>query len=117
MVISALVRLAVVWSMAVLPIGTAAAQRCDGVEVAVGADERRCLVPGAGARFKDCTACPQMVVVPAGGFIMGSPPGEPERAAEREDEVRVAIAQTVAWSFDSDYADRHYETARWLLAD
>jgi streptomycin 6-kinase len=28
-----------------------------------------------------------------------------------------AIAQTVAWSFDSDYADRHYETARWLLAD
>lgn len=27
-----------------------------------------------------------------------------------------AIAQTVAWSFDSAYADRHFETARRLLA-
>lgn len=27
-----------------------------------------------------------------------------------------AIAQTMAWSFDSDYAERHFETARWLLA-
>jgi streptomycin 6-kinase len=26
-----------------------------------------------------------------------------------------AIAQTVAWSFESAYADRHYEAARWLL--
>jgi streptomycin 6-kinase len=26
------------------------------------------------------------------------------------------IAQSVAWSFDSTYADRHFETARWLLA-
>jgi streptomycin 6-kinase len=27
-----------------------------------------------------------------------------------------AIVQTVAWSFDSAYADRHFEAARWLLA-
>jgi streptomycin 6-kinase len=27
-----------------------------------------------------------------------------------------AIAQTMAWSFDSDYAERHFETVRWLLA-
>jgi streptomycin 6-kinase len=27
-----------------------------------------------------------------------------------------ALAQTMAWSFDSAYAERHYETARWLLA-
>ncbi|MGF1477487.1 MAG: aminoglycoside phosphotransferase family protein [Geminicoccaceae bacterium] len=26
-----------------------------------------------------------------------------------------AIAQTIAWSFGSDYAQQHYETARWLL--
>jgi streptomycin 6-kinase len=26
------------------------------------------------------------------------------------------IAQSVAWGFDSTYADRHFETARWLLA-
>jgi streptomycin 6-kinase len=27
-----------------------------------------------------------------------------------------ALAQTVAWSFDSDYLAQHIETARWLLA-
>jgi streptomycin 6-kinase len=27
-----------------------------------------------------------------------------------------AIGQTIAWSFDSDYAERHFQTARWLLA-
>jgi streptomycin 6-kinase len=27
-----------------------------------------------------------------------------------------AIAQTVAWSFDSAYADQHFQTARWLLS-
>src|SRR5919109_2066015 len=26
-----------------------------------------------------------------------------------------AVAQTVAWSFDSDYLSQHIETARWLL--
>jgi formylglycine-generating enzyme required for sulfatase activity len=96
MAITTLVRLAVVSAVAVLSIGTAAAQRCDGVEVTVGASERRCLVPGGGERFKDCAACPQMVVVPAGSFTMGSPPDEPERAAEREDQVRVTIARPFA---------------------
>ena len=39
-----------------------------------------------------------------------------ELGLDRDRARRWAIAQTVAWSFDSDYADRHYETARWLLA-
>lgn len=26
-----------------------------------------------GETFRDCPECPQMVVVPAGGFVMGSP--------------------------------------------
>ena len=29
-----------------------------------------------GARFRDCPDCPEMVVVPAGSFMMGSPPEE-----------------------------------------
>jgi formylglycine-generating enzyme required for sulfatase activity len=29
-----------------------------------------------GQTFKDCAECPEMVVVPAGRFLMGSPPGE-----------------------------------------
>ena len=30
-----------------------------------------------GAVFKDCDDCPEMVVIPAGSFLMGSPP-DPE---------------------------------------
>ena len=32
--------------------------------------------PGSGVTFRDCPECPEMVVVPAGIFTMGSPPGE-----------------------------------------
>lgn len=51
---------------------------CNGVETLVG-DEKRCLRPGSGNWFKDCSECPLMVVVPAGSFMMGSPATEPER--------------------------------------
>jgi formylglycine-generating enzyme required for sulfatase activity len=80
----------------VLSIAPAAAQVCDGIEVGIGAAERRCLKPGAGERFRDCPDCPEMVVVPDGAFTMGSPADEPERAGEREDQVRVTIAQSFA---------------------
>jgi streptomycin 6-kinase len=39
-----------------------------------------------------------------------------ELGLDRDRARRWAVAQTIAWSFDSDYAERHYETARWLLA-
>ena len=42
---------------------------CAGVEALVG-NEKRCLKPGDS--FKDCPDCPEMVVVPAGSFMMGS---------------------------------------------
>jgi formylglycine-generating enzyme required for sulfatase activity/uncharacterized caspase-like protein len=32
-----------------------------------------------GQPFKDCAECPEMVVIPAGRFLMGSPPGEAGR--------------------------------------
>lgn len=32
-----------------------------------------------GREFKECPECPQMVAIPAGRFVMGSPPGEPGR--------------------------------------
>jgi hypothetical protein len=65
--------LAVGWSIGASP---AAAQTCDGVQVEIAASEQRCLKPGAGQRFKDCRDCPEMVVVPAGSFVMGATPDE-----------------------------------------
>jgi len=32
-----------------------------------------------GDRLKDCASCPELIVVSPGSFVMGSPPGEPER--------------------------------------
>ena len=47
----------------------------------------------AGARetFKDCADCPEMVVVPSGSFMMGSPESEEERADNEGPRHRVRI--------------------------
>jgi len=43
------------------------------------------------ANGQPCPDCPEMVVIPAGSFMMGSPVNEPERAKD-EAQVRVTIA-------------------------
>jgi formylglycine-generating enzyme required for sulfatase activity len=90
------VRIAIFLLILFFANGPAASQQCDGVEMAVGADTRRCLRPGSGERFRDCVDCPEMVVVPAGRFMMGSPQDEPEREAEREQQVRINIERPFA---------------------
>ena len=37
----------------------------------------------AGSVFRDCPECPEMVVVPAGEFMMGSPASEEGRSGGR----------------------------------
>jgi formylglycine-generating enzyme required for sulfatase activity len=51
--------------------------------------------PGSGQSFRDCPECPEMVVVPKGSFIMGSPADEKERISG-EDQVSVTIAKPFA---------------------
>jgi formylglycine-generating enzyme required for sulfatase activity len=51
-------------------------------------------VPGALTEFKDCAECPQMVVIPAGEFTMGSPASE----QNAETQHRVTIAAPFAVS-------------------
>ncbi|MCY4596029.1 MAG: formylglycine-generating enzyme family protein, partial [Bryobacterales bacterium] len=45
----------------------------------------------AGERFDDCSDCPEMVIVPDGGFWMGSPSEEPGRADNEGPVHRVEI--------------------------
>ena len=52
--------------------------------------------PSAGTVIRDCQECPEMVVIPAGQFIMGSPPSEAGRYDNEGPPHRVTIAQPFA---------------------
>ena len=49
-----------------------------------------------GARFRECRSCPEMVVIPAGTFTMGSPDGEKGRFKNEGPEHRVTIPRRFA---------------------
>jgi formylglycine-generating enzyme required for sulfatase activity len=44
----------------------------------------------SGAVFKDCYDCPEMVVIPAGSFLMGSPPDRKQDPLSSEKPVKVS---------------------------
>jgi formylglycine-generating enzyme required for sulfatase activity len=67
--------------------------RCEGVEALVG-NERRCLKPKD--TFKDCPECPEMVVVPAGEFMMGSLENEAQRRMDESAQRKVTVAASFA---------------------
>ncbi|MBN8518420.1 MAG: SUMF1/EgtB/PvdO family nonheme iron enzyme [Candidatus Accumulibacter sp.] len=50
----------------------------------------------AGEVFRDCSDCPEMVVIPAGRFLMGSPKGESGRSNDEGPQHEVAMAQPFA---------------------
>jgi formylglycine-generating enzyme required for sulfatase activity len=52
--------------------------------------------PGSGESFRDCEVCPEMVVVPAGSFMMGSPPGEGGHKNYEGPQHQVIIARPFA---------------------
>src|SRR5262249_22064310 len=71
---------------------------CDGVEVSQSnlfgfGTKQHCVRPGTGAKewFKDCAECPEMVVIPAGSFMMGS-----DKANNEKPIHRVTIAKPTA---------------------
>ena len=55
---------------------------------------------GSGRRpgdvFRDCAACPEMVVVPAGSFLMGSPESSEEAYSDERPQHRVTIESPFA---------------------
>jgi len=67
--------------------------QCSEIEVLVGT-EKRCLRPTDS--FRDCAECPEMVVVPAGSFIMGSPSDEDGRLDREGPQREVTIGQPFA---------------------
>jgi formylglycine-generating enzyme required for sulfatase activity len=53
-------------------------------------------VQRAGATFRDCPACPEMTVLPAGSFAMGSPSSEEGRGADEGPVRQVTFARPFA---------------------
>jgi formylglycine-generating enzyme required for sulfatase activity len=51
-----------------------------------------------GTKFRDCTDCPQMVVIPAGAYVMGSPDNEDGRYDTEGPQHRVDIPRAFALS-------------------
>lgn len=87
-------------ALALLALGCAAlfatpghAAACTGVISSI-AGESRCLEPGE--RFQACPVCPEMVVIPAGRFTMGSPATEQGRAFVEGPVHEVTIARPFA---------------------
>jgi formylglycine-generating enzyme required for sulfatase activity len=60
------------------------------------AEAEHALEPGQG--FKECAYCPEMVVVPAGAFTMGSPANEKDRRSNENPQHKVTIAKPFAVS-------------------
>ena len=63
-----------------------------GIGSTVAAQERK-----PGTTFRDCPDCEEMVVVPAGSFMMGSPPSEVGRDVDGAEDPRHKV--TIAYAF------------------
>ena len=53
-----------------------------------------------GQTFKDCSDCPEMVMISAGSFTMGSPENEPGHYPEESPQRKVSLKQFAAGKFD-----------------
>ena len=60
----------------------------------------------AGATFRDCDGCPEMIVIPAGSFVMGTP------AAERATGADAAEGEVVVITLERPFALSRHEVTR-----
>ena len=69
---------------------------CDGILAVAVSKAKICIRPGSGQGFTDCTDCPEMVVVPAGRFTMGSPESEEGHSHGESPQHEVRISKPFA---------------------
>jgi formylglycine-generating enzyme required for sulfatase activity len=70
-----------------------------------GAQTKRTEDPSASARaFRDCAACPEMVALPAGAFMMGSPESEAGRGRNEGPQRKVSVRPFAIGKFEVTFA-------------
>jgi formylglycine-generating enzyme required for sulfatase activity len=62
----------------------------EAVQPAAGKD------PRVGESFRDCKYCPEIIVLPSGSFVMGSPDNEPEHTRSEGPQHKVTFAKPFA---------------------
>jgi formylglycine-generating enzyme required for sulfatase activity len=79
---------------------TSGEDACEGgfITYATSLNTRQCVKPGSGEGFRDCPDCPELVAIPAGAFMMGSPESEEGRYENEGPVHKVAIAKPFAVS-------------------
>lgn len=87
-------------SAAVAP--PASPSRCAGIETVV-LGTKRCLEPGN--TITECEGCPEMVVVPGGSFMMGSPDNEEEREKDEGPQRRVTVKAFAVGRYEVTFAE------------
>ncbi|MBI1386346.1 MAG: SUMF1/EgtB/PvdO family nonheme iron enzyme [Rhizobiales bacterium] len=70
------VRLVGIAPLLLCVLALAASPTHGGEAAPTSPEAQSAIVPGSGASFRDCPQCPEMVVIPAGTFMMGAGPHE-----------------------------------------
>lgn len=59
----------------------------------------------AGGTFRDCSDCPELVLVPGGSFMMGSPESEPGRSSDEGPQRRVSVPPLAVGKYEVTEAE------------
>ncbi|HWJ38311.1 MAG TPA: SUMF1/EgtB/PvdO family nonheme iron enzyme [Sphingomicrobium sp.] len=84
-------------SMLVMTVGTIGLISLPIVSAEASPRERS-MAPGM--IFRDCADCPEMIVTPAGSFVIGSPAGEPGRASDEGPQRRIHVGSIAVGRFE-----------------
>ena len=68
----------------------------ESVSAPLSLEQERALKPGV--TFKECAECPEMVVIPAGSFLLGSPISESPRSDDEGPQTKITFARPFAVS-------------------